>query len=140
MHQVPGRSGSVECGISEYVKTVEEQLNLQLADTHSDLRRIDDGIRCGNFRLRGRHVDLEPFRAQAELKVLQALRVMHNNVGAGHGIDAIVLVGGGGAYFLQGLRQTFPNHPVHLVKDPVSANVRGFHLIGKILQKQGVAG
>lgn len=138
MHEVPGRSGSIECGVSMYVRSVEEELNRRLLTTHCNIRRIDEGIRNGDFRLNGRKIDLKDFCGPAEQKVMEALCALRNRIGTVHDIDEIVVVGGGGSYFAEGLRRTFPNHAIHTVEDPVFANVRGFQEIGKIFYKSRV--
>jgi plasmid segregation protein ParM len=132
-------SGSVECGVSEYLKSIEAQLNWQWGESYSNLRRLDEGLRQGHFRLKGRTIDLEPYRVQADGVVSRALRALRNKVGAGQEIDEIVLVGGGGPFFLAGLKAAFPEHPLHQVQDPVFANVRGFQLIGEALRKRKAA-
>ncbi len=139
MNEMPGLSGSIDCGVSEYVKCVQDELNRDLGEAYFNLRRIDDGLRCGHFRLRGRPIDLEPYRIHAERVVARAMRAMRNAIGTGEEIDEIVLVGGGGPYFIQGLHQAFPNQPVQTVKDPVFANLRGFQLVGRILQRRKAA-
>lgn len=136
MQELPGLSGSVQSGVSECLRQVERALNENLGDAYTNLRRIDDGLRCGSFRLRGKTIDLEPYRVHADAVVEHALRALKNRVGIGHEIDEIVLVGGGAPFFQAGLRKAFPNYPLQIVEDSIFANVRGFQAIGEILQQR----
>lgn len=136
MQEVPGSSGSVECGVSEYLKSIEAQLNAALGETHSNLRRIDEALLHGRFRIRGNDIDLSSYRTQADAVCHRAVGAMRNQIGAGHRIDEIVLAGGGASYFLPALRAAFPKHAIREVSNPVFANVRGFHIIGEVFHRK----
>ena len=137
--EIPGRSGSVECGVSEYISSIQQHLSTEIGDVHTDLHRIDDGLRQGHFRIRGQPVDLAPLHQVARGVVDRAVAALRNRVGAAHEIDQIVVVGGGAPYFVDGLRKAFPKHPLHTVPDPVFANVRGFQLIGELFRSRMTA-
>lgn len=137
--ELPGRSGSVECGVSEYIRSIQEHLSTEIGDVHTDLHRIDDGLRQGDFRIRGQPVDLAPLHRVPKGVVDRAVSALRNRVGAAHDIDQIVVVGGGAPYFVDGLRKAFPKHPLHTVPDPVFANVRGFQLIGELFRSRMTA-
>lgn len=139
MQEVPGLSGSVECGVSEYLKSIETQLNTVLGETHSNLRRVDEGLLRGSFRIRGREIDLAPYRTHAAAVCQRAVGAIRNQIGAGHQIDEIVLAGGGATYFLPALREAYPGHQIHTVSDPVFANLRGFQIIGEVFHRRKVA-
>lgn len=139
LKELPGMSGSVECGMSEYVHHIEERLSAQLGDVHTNPRRIDEGLQSADFRINGRAVDLEPFRRDAEVIVDRAIGALRNRVGHGHEIDQIIVAGGGAPYFMSGVRRAFPEHPLHTVTDPVCANARGFQLIGELFGRRAAA-
>ena len=139
MNEIPGRSGSLECGVSDYLRSIGTHLSRELGQPLMDWQRIDDGLRLGQFRIRGREVDLRPYCSHAEAIVERAIRELRNRLGADLEIDEIVLVGGGSAYFQPGLQRAFPGREIVVPKDPVFSNVRGFHLLGKILSKQKAA-
>lgn len=140
LKELPGLSDSVECGVSQYVKCIEEQLSSQLGDAHTNLKRLDEGLRQGRVRIKGRPVSLEPFHREAQVVVDRAVGALRNRIGSAHQeIDQIVVVGGGAPYFIAGLRAAFPEHPIATVSDPVCANVRGFQLIGELYQRRAVA-
>jgi hypothetical protein len=85
-----------------------------------------------------RDIDLQPYKARAEAVIERAIRALRNRVDVGQNIDEIVLAGGGSCYFLAPLQRAFPDRDIHVMKEPGTANVRGFNLLGKLLvTKQG---
>jgi plasmid segregation protein ParM len=138
--EVPGLSGSVECSVSEFLKCIAESLSAALGDHYTNLRAIDEGLQTGRFRINGRPFDLTPHRAAAQEILSQAIRALLNNVASAmREVDEIVLVGGGAQYFRPVIQKTFPEHPVFVVNDPVTANVRGFQLIGETYMRRRAA-
>jgi plasmid segregation protein ParM len=139
LNEVPGKSGSIPCGVSEYLRCIQHELSRELGVYCADLERIDTGLRGGGFRIWTRDIDLQPFRARAEAVVTdRAVRALCNRVDVGQAIDEIVLVGGGSDYFLPSLKRAFPDRDIHVLKDAALANVRGFHLLGKLLSNKQV--
>lgn len=139
MQEVPGLSGSVECGVSAYLRSVQIQLQHKLGAHYTNFHRLDEGLRQSCLRLKGRVVDLEPYRNEADAVIDGAVRAVRNSVGEAQQIDEIVVVGGGGPLFLPRLTAAFPDHPMRSVNDPVFANVVGFQLLGKALLKRRAA-
>jgi plasmid segregation protein ParM len=139
--EVPGLSGSAECGMAQYLKAIAERLSALVGEPYTHLRAIDEGLRTRHFRVNGRLIDLAPYAAQAQEAIAPAIRALRNNIGAAsQNIDEIVLVGGGAPYLLPSLREAFPSHTIRLVPESVTANVRGFQLIGETyLQRRSVA-
>jgi plasmid segregation protein ParM len=138
LNEIPGKSGSIPGGVSQYLTCVQGELSRKSGLYCHDLGRLDVGLRGGKFQMSGQEIDLQPFRARAEGVTERAVRAMCNRVDIGQHIDQIVLVGGGCEYFLPALQRTFPNRDIHVVKEPGFANVRGFHLFGRLISaKQG---
>jgi len=138
LSEVPGKSGSVPCGVSAYLTSIQHDLSRELGLYCSDLEKIDAGLREGQFRIWTREIDLQPYKARAEAVIDRAIRALCNRVDVGQNIDEIVLAGGGSFYFLPALQRAFPARDIHVMTEPARANVRGFHLFGKLLAaKQG---
>jgi plasmid segregation protein ParM len=138
LSEVPGMSGSLPCGVSAYLMCIQRELSRELGLYCSDLERIDAGLRDGQFRIWAREVDLQPYKARAEAVIERAIRTLCNRVDVAQNIDEIVLAGGGSFYFLPALQRAFTDRQIHVMKEPACANVRGFHLLGKLLAaKQG---
>ena len=51
-------------------------------------------------------------------------------IDAAYSFQNIILVGGGAFLFKQAVKEAFPKHKIHEVKDPMYANVRGFQIAG----------
>ncbi len=96
------------------------------------MAKLDRALRTGEpLRLRGESIDLKPYAARAAAVWDRALAEMENRLGTGDDIENVCLVGGGGRYLIEKLRERFPKRNVLLVDEPVFANVRGFQLIGR---------
>jgi plasmid segregation protein ParM len=139
LQELPGFSNSVECGVSEYIQCIEQHLSIKIGDVHTNLKRLDEGLRQGRFRIKGRSVPLEPLHREAQVVVDRAIGALRNRVGTANDVDQIVVVGGGAAYFIAGLRQAFPDHPIHTTSDGVCANVTGFQIIGELIRRRAAA-
>lgn len=135
MDELQGRSGSLECGVSAYLTVLQQQLADRLGLPLGDLHRLDEGLRSGSYSIGGREIEVQPYRAEADAVIERAIRAMRNRIGAVDDIDEIVLVGGGGAYFLPELQRAFPKREIRVLKDPIFANVRGFQLLAKHLSR-----
>lgn len=136
---IPGMSGSIECGVSHFLRAIQDRLQREKGHAMYDLHRIDEGIRTGEFRMCGRQLDLSAYRASALPLADRAVQAMKAQVGAADQFDSIFLVGGGCDIFAPLVRSAFPNHSVHIADEPVFANVRGFHTIGELLLRRKAA-
>jgi plasmid segregation protein ParM len=136
LHEIPGKSGGIEWGVSEILKGVQQLMSRDFGELCWNLRRIDEGLRQGHLRIKGRQIDMAAYRAQVEPVATHAVRLMRNHIGSEHEIDEIVLVGGGASLFLRSIHREFPDRPVHVVNDGVFANVRGFQSIGNTLKNR----
>ncbi len=136
LKELPGMSGSAEWAMSEYVRHIEEQLTAHLGDVHTNPARIDEGLRLKHFRVNGQNIDLSLFQDHAETIVDRAVSALRNRVGNAQMIDQIILTGGGAPQFLGGLTRAFPKHPIHVLEDPIFANVRGFQIIAEFLGRR----
>src|SRR5205823_12663423 len=60
----------------------------------------------------------------------QAIGEMLHYVGDASDIKNIMLVGGGSFFFKKAIKEAFPKHRIHELKDALYANVKGFQLAG----------
>ncbi|MFL6600805.1 MAG: PRTRC system protein D [Steroidobacteraceae bacterium] len=138
--EIPGLSNSIEGGVCEVLKTVAQELTRDCGESCGNLRRLDEGLRTGNFLLRGQSMDLDPYRTTAAGVATRAIRRMRDQlVSCLADIEEIVLMGGGASYFETALREQFPGCSVQTVRDPIFANVRGFQIIGRLLKQRKAA-
>lgn len=128
------RSGHHDSGVSAVLARMAAAISRDYRLDYKDLRALDHGVRSGQFRLFGEPVALEPYLADASAAVMNiAVNALASSAGDARDIDAIVLVGGGAALFLPAIQRRYPRHTIHVVEDPVFANVRGFHIAGERL-------
>jgi plasmid segregation protein ParM len=60
----------------------------------------------------------------------RAVGAMLERIPADYSFQNIVLVGGGAFLYRKAVREAFPRHRIHEVREPIFANVRGFQLAG----------
>jgi len=49
---------------------------------------------------------------------------------ASYSFQNSILVGGGAFLFKKAVKEAFPKHKIHEIKDPIYANVKGFQIAG----------
>ena len=64
---------------------------------------------------------------------------MLHYVGDASDIKNIILVGGGAFFFRKAIKEAFPKHRIHELKDALYANVKGFQLAGVEFAKTLIA-
>lgn len=133
---IPQRCGSFPGGISAILAKLADSLGKEQGLELDDPLALDRALRTGRFSLYGREIPVARHLAGARLVADEAANAVANSVGDGRDIDAIVLVGGGAEFFRPALGRRFPRHLVHVVPDPVFANVRGFQLAGEELMRR----
>jgi plasmid segregation protein ParM len=136
MNEVPGMSSSLEGGVSEILQSVQYEICRDLGEGFGSLRRLDHALRHGSLALSGKAVDLEPYQAVARAVATRAVRLMRNSLRYAQEIEEIVIVGGGSHYFQDSVKEEFPDRPIVVATDPITANVRGFQAIGKLLKSR----
>jgi plasmid segregation protein ParM len=130
IQQIGERCGSFPGGTSAVLRQLAESLGKEQRLELDDPLVLDRALRTGRLTLYGREIPVARHLAEARCVADEAATAVANSVGDGRDIDAIVLVGGGAELFRPALGRRFPRHPVHVVPDPVFANVRGFQRAG----------
>jgi plasmid segregation protein ParM len=140
LKEVPGLSQSIEGGVCEVLKGVAQQLTSDFGECYGNLRKIDDGLRGAPWQIHGQPADVDRYRAIATAAAARHVRTMRNYVVSQlRSIEEIVLVGGGATHFEPAIRSAFPDLPLTTVEDPITANVRGFQVIGRSLKQRKAA-
>lgn len=140
MHPIVTRCDSHAGGVSNVFKKIAQSISMAHKVNYNNLQEIDRALRFPPFVLYGREVQIKPFLDAARPAIDSALTALTNSVGDGRDIDNIILVGGGASLFSAALQARFQLHAVHIVPDPVYANVRGFQLAGVQLYNEKLAG
>lgn len=134
------RSGHHDSGVSAVLARMAAAISRDQRIDYKDLRALDHGVRTGHFKLFGEPLDLASYLADASAVMNIAVNALVSSAGDARDIGAIVLVGGGASLFLPAIQRRYPRHAIHVVEDPVFANVRGFHIAGeRLVANQAVA-
>ncbi len=60
----------------------------------------------------------------------QAVSSMMQWIETSYSFQNIILVGGGPFLFKKAVKEAFPKHKIHEIKEPMYANVKGFQIAG----------
>lgn len=140
LQPLPKRCGSFAGGVHALVRAMTSAIASDLRTPLDELPPLDAALREGHFTLFGRRIPLKAQHLESARGVAdEAAHAIANSVGAGRDIETIVLVGGGAELFRDAITRRFPHHAVHIVPEPVFANVRGFQLIGEEVVRRSQA-
>lgn len=122
---------------------VADQINPTWRDNYEIIERIDTAIRTGqpSFKTAGTEYPLAPYQNAIDSVLQESTDKMVARLGSLDNLDLILFTGGGAAVYQSYFKQRYPKlaNIMHLDTDPVFANVRGFHLVGEIMQSARVA-
>lgn len=133
---MPQRCGSYNLGASEILKRTAAALSQSLGIEYSNIDDLDEGFRTGRFKINGSVVDLNQYRGVIDSAVDEAVDAMLGSVSELTDIDNVVVCGGGAHFFVDRLKSKLQRDTLHVVNDAVTANVRGFQLIGEAAAKK----
>ena len=101
--------------------------------------RINEALRQKQpVKLSGVAHELGKYEPQVMAVVEDSINRMIDGLRDAHEIiDLVVLVGGHPDRYRDVLRRRFPAIPVFVMPEPMSANVRGFQMIGEAIAEEG---
>lgn len=133
---MPAKSHSINRGMLDMVKAMCRRISADRALDYRDVDAVDAALRQGqNPMVGGEPYALDQLRPITTATARQAVSTMIEWLGDTREFDNIVLVGGAADLFKAALKDAFPKHKVHEVRDPLYANVKGYHLAGLDLQR-----
>lgn len=131
MRLVPAKSYSINRGMLDMVKAMCRRVSADCGVDYRDVDAMDVALRSGVSPQIGQEpYDLERLKPITTATARQAVSTMIEWLGDTREFDNIVLVGGAAGLFRSALKDAFPRHKVHEVRDPLYANVKGFHIAG----------
>lgn len=131
MKLLPAKSHSINRGILDVIKTMCRRVSADRGLDYRDVDSLEAAMRSGGLLMvGGEPYDLKRLMPITTATARQAVSTMTEWLGETREFDNIVLVGGGASLFGAALKEAFPKHKVHQVRDPLYANVTGFHLAG----------
>ena len=131
MRLVQKQSHSLNRGVFDVLQVIATEISEEIGASYTDLDAIDQALRLGKkLMIYQRQHDLAKWAPIAQTVAQQAVSSMMQWIGADYTFQNIILVGGGAFLFKKAVKDAFPRHRIHEVKDPLYANVRGFQLAG----------
>ncbi len=139
----PHASGAAsDAGRHRVVRSVLESLVAEVGRPLGPavMPRINDALRSNSpVKLAGVAHDLQHFEPVVMTVVEDCINRMVDGLRDAHEIiDLMVLVGGHPERYRDVLAKRFPAIPVFIMPEPMSANVRGFQMIGEAIAEESV--
>ena len=133
------RSGAANnAGMAAILHAIKDTMTLKIKErdgkseeiTEGILNSIDSSLRNETpFRFNGKVERLDRYMEGADTVIRNALDKLRYKVGTLGDIERVVIVGGASHLYQKAVCELFANHDVHVAKQAVFANVRGFQLM-----------
>ena len=131
MRLVQKKSHSINRGMFDILQAIATEISQDIGTAYRDFDAIDIALRTGkNPTIYQKPYDMTPLVPIARTIAQQAVSSMMQWIEDAYSIQNIVLVGGGAFLFKKAVKEVFPKHKIHEVKEPMYANVRGFQMAG----------
>ena len=131
MQLVEKKSHSVNRGMFDVLQAIASGISKATGTQFREYDLIDHALRGGkNPVIFQQEYDLSKHLPLARKIAEQAIGEMLHYVGDASDIKNIILVGGGAFFFKKAIKEAFPKHRIHELKDALYANVKGFQLAG----------
>lgn len=131
------RCGAYPKGMLECAFAVCDSIDKSLRDDPIIVSRVDEALRenTETVMISGWPVNIAMHRGTVNAILRECLSRMLDSVKSLKSVDLILFAGGGGQRMLEVMSAMQPNRvgSMKVVKDPVFSNVRGFHLLGELL-------
>jgi len=131
MQLVEKKSHSVNRGMFDVLQAIASGISKATGTQFREYDLIDHALRAGKDPvIFQQEYDLSKHLPLARKIAEQAIGEMLHYVGDASDIKNIILVGGGAFFFKKAIKEAFPKHRIHELKDALYANVKGFQLAG----------
>ena len=131
MRLVQKKSHSINRGMFDVAQAIASEISEDIGTPYRDFDAIDLALRTGkNPVIYQKTYDISRLMPIAHTIARQAVSSMMQWIDASYSFQNIILVGGGAFLFKKAVKQAFPKHTIHEVKDPMYANVKGFQIAG----------
>ncbi|RJG00597.1 PRTRC system protein D [Noviherbaspirillum sedimenti] len=143
MRLVQKKSHSINRGMADVLQAIATEISEDIGTSYRDFDAIDVALRTGKSpMIYQKPYDMTRLMPIARTIAQQAVSSMMQWIEASYSFQNIILVGGGAFLFKKAVKEAFPKHKIHEIKDPMYANVKGFQIAGmnyatSILAKEG---
>jgi plasmid segregation protein ParM len=132
MRLIQKQSHSFNRGMSDVHRLIAAEITHAIGAQYTDHDAIDLALRTGKAPvIFQKAYDIKRHLPLALSVAEQAVSTMKAWIESPHGLQNIILVGGGAFLFRDAVKEAFPLHHIKSVKDPMFANVRGFQIAGQ---------
>lgn len=113
------------------VKAIAAEMSEDIGTPYRDFDAIDIALRTGKHPvIYQKTYDMSRLMPIARTIAQQAVSSMMQWIEGTYSFQNIILVGGGAFLFKKAVKEAFPKHAIHEIKDPLYANVKGFQIAG----------
>jgi plasmid segregation protein ParM len=126
-------SGAVSIGALACAGAICDEIKSGLRENPEIMARVDRALRENSrtVLISGIEHEMASFAPIVSRVMADAIEQMRKSVGSLDSMDKILLTGGAAKLLLKGIEATLGayTHLIHIDKEPVSSNVRGFHSV-----------
>ncbi len=131
MRLVQKKSHSINRGMFDIFQAIATEISDDIGTSYRDFDAIDAALRTGKSPvIYQKAYDMTRLMPIARTIAQQAVSSMMQWIEASYSFQNIILVGGGAFLFKHAVKEAFPRHKIHEIKDPIFANVKGFQIAG----------
>lgn len=129
---VQKKSHSINRGMFDVLQAIANEISADIGTPYRDFDAIDIALRTGKSPIiYQKPYNMAPLMPIVRTIAQQAVASMMQWIDASYSFQNIILVGGGAFLFKKAVKDAFPKHKIHEVKDPMYANVKGFQIAGR---------
>jgi plasmid segregation protein ParM len=120
-------SFSLENGMGKIYRMIADAISHQIRKPVNNLDQIEFCLRTSTpYQIYGKQFFLEQFTRQIQAQIDAIVLELYGRAGTTEDLSCVCLTGGGAEFFAPAIRKMFGDVPVHVMRDPLMANVRGF--------------
>ena len=124
------RCGALDEGMSAIVRAVERQFAADMGEISVPSTIVKRGLISGSMTFRTKSVVAAPYLKLAKSRAEEIAGEVYVKVGGTEDVSHFVLTGGGASIFEDAFKKAFRCDKIHVVKEPMYANVTGFLRMG----------
>ncbi len=132
----PALTGSAPAGFSLALRAAAKAISNRLGMPFDNLDLLDERLRYSTLRIGPTEIDREWIAQVVQNALRPAVTGIQNQLAKGALFDQILVCGGAASYYAPIVREIWPEHPVHLLDEPVMSNVRGFFALAEQLNRK----
>lgn len=131
MRFVQKKSHSLNRGMFDVLQAIAIEISDDIGTPYRDFDAIDTALRTGRQPIiYQKPYDIKRLMPIARTIAQQAVSSMMQWIDGAYSFQNIILVGGGAFLFKNAVKDAFPKHTIHEIREPLFANVKGFQIAG----------